>query len=104
MPNMPGRPPVTYPSEQRRLRALGERLRLARLRRRFSVALVAERAGISRTTLYHVERGDTAVTFGAVVRVLSVLGLGEDLDALAAADPVGRALQDAALPRRGRSM
>ena len=100
---MPGRPPVTYPSEQRRLRALGERLRLARLRRRFSVATVAERAGISRTTLYHVERGDTAVTFGTVVRVLSVLGLADDLDALAAADPVGRALQDAALPRRGRS-
>lgn len=103
MLNMPSRPPVTYPAEQRRLVALGERLRLARLRRRLSVLTVAERAGISRTTLYHVERGDTAVTLGTVVRVLSVLGFGEDLDALAADDPVGRQLQDAALPRRGRS-
>jgi len=102
MQNMPGRPPGTFPSEQRRLAALGERLRLARQRRRFSVRTVAERAGISRTTLYHVERGDTAVTFGTVVRVLSVLGLGEDINMLAADDPVGRQLQDAALPRRGR--
>jgi hypothetical protein len=44
---------VTYPTEQRRLVALGERLRLARLRRRLSVLTAAERAGISCTTLHH---------------------------------------------------
>jgi transcriptional regulator with XRE-family HTH domain len=72
--------PQLFPSDQRRLKELGERFRLARLRRKFSTGMVATRAGISRTTLYKVERGDPAVTLGAYLRVLAVYGLSEEID------------------------
>lgn len=94
---MPRKPPVIFPQEQRLLSELGERLRLARLRRKLSNAVVAQRAGISRTTLYKVEAGDSGATLGSYVRVLAVLGLEKDLQALAADDKVGRKLQDLAL-------
>jgi transcriptional regulator with XRE-family HTH domain len=58
---------------------------------------VAARAGISRQTLYNVENGDASVTLGTYVRVLAVLGLEQDVDRLAAEDPLGRRLQDQAL-------
>jgi len=94
---MPRKPPIVFPQEQRLLTALGERLRLARLRRKLSNAVVAQRAGISRTTLYKVEAGDPGATLGSYVRVLAVLGLENDLQTLAADDKVGRKLQDLAL-------
>jgi transcriptional regulator with XRE-family HTH domain len=100
---MPKSAPLAHPRETRLLRQFGERLRLARRRRRFTAAIVAERAGCSRTTLWNVERGDASVTLGTYLRVLSVLGLEADLEALAADDELGRMLQDAALPRRGTS-
>jgi transcriptional regulator with XRE-family HTH domain len=95
--NMPRPPPIVFPQEQRLLAALGERLRLARKRRKLSNAIVAQRAGISRTTLYKVEAGAAGATLGSYVRVLAVLGLESDLDKLAADDKVGRKLQDLAL-------
>lgn len=94
---MPRKPPIIFPQEQRLLTTLGERLRLARLRRKLSNAAVAQRAGISRTTLYKVEAGDAGATLGSYIRVLAVLGLENDLQALAADDKVGRKLQDLAL-------
>jgi transcriptional regulator with XRE-family HTH domain len=97
MANMPSRPPISFPSERRLLAGLGERLRLARKRRKFSVLTVAARAGISRTTLYNVEKGDPAVTLGTYARVLAVLGMEKDLERVAADDPLGRRLQDLAL-------
>ena len=72
---MPRKPPVVFPQEQRLLSELGERLRLARLRRKLSNAVAAQRAGISRSTLYKVEAGDPGATLGSYVRVLAVLGL-----------------------------
>lgn len=85
------------PSTQLRLRHLGERLRLARRRRGISAAQVAARAGMAPMTLRNVERGGAAATMGAYAAVMQVLGLDADLDLLAAADPAGRALQDATL-------
>jgi transcriptional regulator with XRE-family HTH domain len=64
--------------------------------------LVAERAGMTVTTLRAVEHGGMGVTIGAYAAVLHVLGLDGDLDAIAEADPLGRDLQDASLPRRAR--
>ena len=49
-------PPL--PSLGRALMSLGEDLRLARLRRRISATLLAERAGMSRPTLRAIERGE----------------------------------------------
>jgi transcriptional regulator with XRE-family HTH domain len=94
---MPSPSPILFPQEQVLLNALGERLRLARLRRKLSTALVAQRAGVSRTTVYKVEAGDPGATLGTYFRVLAVLGLQADVNALAADDKVGRKLQDLAL-------
>jgi transcriptional regulator with XRE-family HTH domain len=94
---MPSKPPVVFPQELRVLAELGERIRLARLRRKLSSTTVAGRAGISRTTLYKVEAGDPGATMGTYLRVLATLGLESDLRHLAADDKVGRKLQDLAL-------
>lgn len=105
---MPRKPPIVFPTEQRQLTQLGERLRLARLRRKLSSTVVAQRAGISRTSVYKVESGDPGATLGTYLRVLAVLGLEGDINELAADDRVGRKLQDLALepassPARRRS-
>ena len=94
---MPRKPPVVFPQEQRLLSQLGERLKLARLRRKLSNAVVAQRSGISRSSLYKVEAGDPGATLGTYLRVMAVLGLEGDINALAADDKVGRKLQDLAL-------
>ncbi len=88
------------------LAALGERVRLARLRRKLSTTTVAQRAGISRTSLYNVESGDPGATLGTYLRVLAVLGLDKDIDRVAADDQVGRKLQDLQMdssPKSGRT-
>lgn len=95
--NMPSKSPIIFPNEQRMLTALGERIRLARKRRQLSMAAVAGRAGVSRTSLYKVERGDASITMGMYVRILATMGLDTDINALAADDRVGRRLQDLAL-------
>jgi transcriptional regulator with XRE-family HTH domain len=100
---MPAKPPPLYPRSAAELRALGARLRDARLRRRFSMATVCARADISRPTLYKIEAGDPAVTMGNYVQVLRVLGLERDVALLAKDDVLGRSLQDEALPARRRA-
>lgn len=94
---------LILPRLQRLLTGLGENIRSARLRRRFSASIVAERAGMSRTTLRAVERGDASVMLGAYARVLLVLGLENDLSLLAQDDELGRKLQDLGLPMRARA-
>ena len=86
----------SFPRYQRLAGSLGERLRVARLRRRMSATEMAERMGVSRMTLYSLEKGDLSVGLGVLVRALGVLGLEEDLDWLAADDELGHKLTDAA--------
>lgn len=94
---------TTLPALQRRLQEVGENLRLARLRRRLHAEQVAERAGVSRTTLRAMERGDPSVSFGAYANVLFCLGLDQDLEALGRDDELGRKLQDAQILLHSRA-
>ena len=100
---MPRTAPSLLPRLTRLLKALGSNLKLARLRRKFSAETVAQRAGISRKTMYRVEQGDPAVALGIYARVMQALGLEQDLSLLAADDLLGRKLQDAALPAPRRA-
>jgi transcriptional regulator with XRE-family HTH domain len=89
-----------FPALDRQVRALGERIRLARLRRKLSTTLFAERIGISRDTLNRLEKGDGNIALGTYARALRVLGLDRDLDALARDDELGRKLQDLPFARK----
>ncbi len=101
---MPRTTPPLPPRLQRILLTLGNNLQLARLRRRYTAELVAERAGISRSTLSRAEHGDPAVALGTYARILLALNLDSDLQAIARDDDLGRRLQDLELttPKRVR--
>jgi transcriptional regulator with XRE-family HTH domain len=95
---MPRTFPRPFPSVERQIHSLGERLKLARLRRELPTALFAERLGISRDTLNRLEKGDPNIALGTYMRALRVLGLDKDIDAVARDDELGRKLQDLKLP------
>ena len=90
------------PKEKRILKQLGEHLKLARLRRKYSAEMVAERARISRTTLWNIEKGNSVTSISTLLQVLSVYGLEKDLLKLAEDDTLGRKLQDAKLQVKKR--
>ena len=100
---MPTPSTTLYPNARRALAALGQRMKDARLRRRFSSETVSARAGISRVTLSKIEAGEPSVTMGNYLQVLVVLGLDKDIETVATDDEVGRRLQDAGLPHRQRA-
>jgi len=83
------------PKLTRTLEIFGENIKLARLRRKISAEQIAERAGISRSTIWQIEKGSPNVSFGAYAQVLFVLGLEKDLLQVAKDDELGRKLQDA---------
>ncbi|MDR1403936.1 MAG: helix-turn-helix domain-containing protein [Tannerellaceae bacterium] len=85
------------PRLTRILEDMGENIKLARLRRKLTAEQVAERAGISRSTLWQVEKGLSGVSLGAYAQTLFVLGLEKDLQSIAKDDVLGRKLQDAEL-------
>lgn len=88
---------ILLPRAQKPISILGENIKLARLRRKFSAEQVSERANISRPTLVSIEKGNPNVTIGAYVKVLSVLGLENDIMEVANDDELGRRIQDARL-------
>jgi len=88
----------------RALRKLGEDIRDARRRRRIPVAILAERASISRMTLNRIEKGDPAASLGNYATVLFALGMVDRLADVADAhhDSVGLELEEEHLPQRIR--
>lgn len=86
------------------LKTMGEQIKLARLRRNLSAELVAERVGISRSSLWKVESGNPAVAMGIYAAVLHALNnMDKDLLLIAKDDKLGRELQDLKLMTRKRA-
>lgn len=95
---------VVMPDTQKALEIMGEQIKMARLRRNLAVELVSERAGISRTTLWAVEKGSPTVSIGTYAAVLHALGgIDEDFKLIAKDDEFGRKLQDLNIQTRGRA-
>jgi transcriptional regulator with XRE-family HTH domain len=91
------------PKGQKIMVQVGENLKLARRRRKISTQQLAERAGLSRATLWQIEKGTPSVAIGAYFMVLFVLGLEQDFLKLAGDDTLGRKLQDAGLLTKERA-
>jgi transcriptional regulator with XRE-family HTH domain len=88
---------ILFPKFQKILEQVGENIKLARKRRKLTTIQVSERAGIDRSTLYQIEKGNGSVSLAAYFNTLRVLGLQDDFLKLAADDDYGRKLQDLSL-------
>lgn len=86
------------------LRKLGQDINHARRRRRITTQLMAERAGLSRSTIGKIEKGDPTTSMGNYGAVLFVLGMEKRLGDLVDSthDLIGRRLEDEKLPQRVR--
>ncbi len=86
------------------LHKMGQDINDARRRRRITIAMMADRAGVSRATIAKIEKGDATTSIGGYASVLFVLGMIERLSDLidSAHDFVGRRLEDEKLPQRIR--
>ncbi len=86
------------------LNTMGSEIRDARRRRRITIKLMAERAGVSRATIGKIEKGDSTTSIGGYASVLFVLGLTDRLADLVdpAHDLTGRQLDEENLPQRVR--
>ena len=94
---------IILPKTTKILIQMGENIKLARLRRKFSAEQVAERANISRPTLSAIEKGIPTVSIGSYLLVLQVLGLENDFLFLAKDDILGRKLQDLGISVKERA-
>ncbi len=83
---------------------LGERIRLARTRRSLTMEEMASRMFITRKTLSRLEKGKPGVSLAVLASALWVLGLENDLKALAIPeqDTVGMFHEQKKLPKRVR--
>lgn len=91
---MSGRKIIIFPKHREILEILGENIKLARLRRKLTTNQVAERANVSKKTLYLIEKGNESTSIGNYFNVLRVLNLELDFMKLASDDILGRKLQD----------
>jgi transcriptional regulator with XRE-family HTH domain len=94
---------ILLPKYRKILVGLGQNLRLARLRRKFSAQQVAQRANISRNTLHTIEKGSAGTSIGLYLQVMAVLGLENDFLLLGKDDQLGRKLQDAEIQVKQRA-
>ena len=91
---------LLMPKARKSLEILGQNLKLARIRRRISAALMCERACVSHATLTAIEQGKPSVSMAGYMSVLFCLNMHTDMEKVAADDVLGRELQDLQLPKR----
>ncbi|MBR3289133.1 MAG: helix-turn-helix domain-containing protein [Lachnospiraceae bacterium] len=95
---------VIMPKTARILETMGEQIKLARLRRDLPVKLISERSGVSRATIWKVEKGSPYVAIGIYASVLQALsGMDKELLKIVSDDKLGRTLQDLKLKVRKRA-
>lgn len=94
---------VLLPKTQKNIETMGYQIKLARLRRKLPVELVAKRAGVSRASVWAVEKGSPSVAIGIYAAVLLAIGMPDELTLVAKDDVLGRTLQDLDLPVRKRA-
>ena len=87
------------------LSALGSRLKEARLLRNWTQADIADKAGLSESSIRKVESGSPHITVGAYLALLDVLGLPTAFDRVIAPgdDTLGEALGRNAMRKRARA-
>lgn len=83
---------------------LGQRIRTARLRRRLEQEDLAQACGVTRRTIWRIEKGEPGVAIGTIFSVLWKLGLLSGAASLADPDQDehGKVLEAARLPQRAR--
>ncbi len=90
---------------KRSLKKFGTDMRIARIKRGFTVEMMAERMGVHRSTYSKMEKGDPMVGLGAYAMALFVLGfdtpLGDIIDQRS--DDIGLLLNIEQLPKRVRT-
>ena len=96
--------PLAHPAE-RAIAQLGADFSRARRRRSITQANLAQRAGVSLSTIKRLEAGDPRMQLHVLARVLLVFGELGKLKALldSAGDDIGLALADEGLPQRVRA-
>ncbi|MGE4385503.1 MAG: helix-turn-helix transcriptional regulator [Endomicrobiaceae bacterium] len=83
---------------------LGENIKEARIKRRISTVLLAEKTGFSRVTLAKIEKGNPYVSIGAYAEIIFILGMTDKLYNLLdpSSDREGNILEKARYPKRIR--
>lgn len=72
---MPSKSPAIATNSADQLIALGQKITAHRKALGISATAAAEAAGLSRVTLHRIEKGESSVTMGAYVNVMTALGL-----------------------------
>lgn len=94
---------LLMPKTKKYLKMMGEQIKTARLRRNLSAQLIADRAGVSRATVWQIEKGSGSVSMGAYAAVLHALnGMDIDLLLIAKDDQLGKTIQDLHIITRNR--
>ena len=86
---------IILPQTNQILMTIGEQIKLTRLRRKLSSKLVSQHVGISRATLWSVEKGSPSVVISIYAAVLHALNnMDSDLLLITKDNELGRKLQD----------
>jgi len=95
---------IIPPPMRRALAKFGRDAATARLKRRLTIAMMAERTGVSLNTYRRIEKGDPSVAMGAYAMALFALGFGNALGDVIdrSRDDIGLQLEEERLPKRVR--